>query len=430
MIRSIFIILIFLFLTSCSSSKTTTENNSPTIQNVDVPSKLPMLVVLVNYKNIGIKYNETEWSERIFGTLPYQLNHYYRQASASQFTFTPIKESGGIVNDGVVSVTFEKNHPNLDVNDPEFTTLLYPDFKEILEKLDTKVDFSEYDTDKNGALSNKELIITFILAGYEDAYEGYHVKNGVWGHQNCMEDDNDIATLDNIELLSCAKSATFSIFGETHDKKNSYQASIGIIAHELGHATFNLPDLYNTANSEKGGIGLFGIMGAGTWTTSDSSQTAGTSPTHFCAWSKIHNGWTTPLEPHNTQVNLYETTSLNYNIVKIPINDTSYYLLENRNNSGYDKGLRELSGTFDGGIAIWKIDESKMTEQNFLENTVNNDNQNKGVDLVEASDSTIDSKGSGGDEDALYYMGNKNYLLDLVDNISVRGEEITLDILK
>jgi hypothetical protein len=230
--------------------------------------------------------------------------------------------------------------------------------------------------------------------------------------------------------LSCEYDATFALFGETHNKENPHQATIGIIAHELGHATFNLPDLYNTADSQKGGIGIFGLMGAGTWTRIDRSQFAGTSPTHFTAWSKIHNGWIQPITPNDETITLYETASLKYNVVKIPINDTSYYLLENRNNTGYDKGLIELSGTFDGGVAIWKVDETKLTEKNFLENTVNSDTQNKGVDIVEASSSTIDSQGSYGNEDALYYLGNKNSFLDLVDNISQRGEEITLDILK
>ena len=41
-------------------------------------------------------------------------------------------------------------------------------------------------------------------------------------------------------------------------------ATIGVMAHELGHAYFDLPDLYDTTNTSSG-IGAFGIMGGGVW---------------------------------------------------------------------------------------------------------------------------------------------------------------------
>ena len=426
--------VVALSLVGCGSNDTTIihnkETNTTTQSSLTTPSKLPMLVVLVSYNNIKINYSEKQWSDRLFGTWNHQLNNYYKEVSASRFMFKPAKESYGTMNDGIISITLNYEHPDIEIDDPHFYSKVYPEFREILEKLDKFVDFSDYDKDKNGALSNKELIITFIIAGFEDAYEGYHVTNGIWAHQSCMVNADEIPILDTTKLLSCEYDGTFALFGEQHDVKDAHQATIGIIAHELAHATFNIPDLYNTLTPDIGGIGLFGIMGAGTWTKSNIEEYAGETPTHFSAWSKIYNGWITPQEIHYTKATLYESSSINYNIIKIPINTTSYYLLENRNKSGYDKGLRGLDGVFDGGVAIWKIDETQLNTQKILENSVNTDNNHKGVDIVEAQSSGIDSGISQGDEDALYYEGNKNYFLDLVNNISQRGEKMQLNILK
>ena len=123
-----------------------------------------------------------------------------------------------------------------------------------------------------------------------------------------------------------------------------------------------------------------------------------------------------------------ESSSLEYNVVKIPIDSTSYYLVENRNNSGYDKGLNALSGIFNGGVALWKIDESRLTQTYIDNNNVNADTQNKGVDLVEAIMGSIDSAGSYGDESALYYDSNVNSFENVISNVSSRGTLMSLNI--
>jgi M6 family metalloprotease-like protein len=62
---------------------------------------------------------------------------------------------------------------------------------------------------------------------------------------------------------------------------------VGTVAHETGHA-FGLPDLYDTDRTGSGteGIGEWGIMGSGNYTTSH-------SPTGFDAWSLNELGWVT-----------------------------------------------------------------------------------------------------------------------------------------
>ena len=430
----IYILLSLIFLISgCgTNNSTSTAETSPfifeTTNEVAVSkSSIPMLAILVNYDNIQIQSSDSVWSNKLFGKNEHQLNHYYMQTSKNNFSFEKAKESARTVDDGIVAVLLHKNHPNTDINTISFNNSVYPDLSAALSAADSVVDFSNYDSNADGAITPDELILTFIIAGYEDSYEGRHVNNGIWAHENCIQNSLIIPTLDSVKLMSCSMGGNFALFGERHNIQNPHDATIGIIAHELGHATFNLPDLYNTTNQDSGGIGFFGLMGGGTWTVQNKTEYFGNTPTHLSAWSKIYNGWITPTIENSTSTVLYETASLDYNIIKIPINSTSYYLLENRNNSGYDKGLYSLNGHFNGGIAIWKIDETQISTNDLFYNTVNANTAQKGIDLVEAIYGKIDTGGDG-DENALYYQGNVNSFKTLVSDISPRGSVMNLNI--
>jgi M6 family metalloprotease-like protein len=405
----------------------TTDTNSTDIPLPVAKSTIPMLSILISYNNASITSSQAAWSSKLFGENSHELNNYYLEASNRNFEFAKASESGGTINDGIVSVHLNKNHPNTDIdNFTLFATNVYPDLKNALIALDNVIDFSNYDSNADGHITPDELLLTFIMAGYEDAYEGRHVTNGVWAHQYCMTSSSNVATLDNVTLMGCTNDGNFALFGERHNISNPHDATIGIIAHELGHSAFHLPDLYNTRENT-GGIGYFGLMGAGTWARQNSSEYFGATPTHFSAWSKYYNGWVTP-KTVSGSTTLTETSSTSYDAIKIPINATSYYLLENRNNSGYDKGLYSLTGTFGGGMAIWKIDETRLTSYYFDNNIVNADTANKAVDLVEARPGTIDSLASGGDEDALFYLGNVANYGTIVTNISARDSVMGLNV--
>ncbi len=447
MYKYIFLTIFSAFFLGCSPSSSS-DNSSysddttdtyidyakDTIVNPDIKevphtkSSIPMLGILVSYSNQQIVSSDSVWKDKLFGTSDHQLNHYYGEVSNYQFQFARATESSGTLNDGIVSVTLNKNHPDTSIdNFFDFEKSVYPDLKTALESIDNEVDFSNYDSDGNGFITPDELLLTFIIAGYEDAYEGKHVPNAVWGHQYCTN-SSSTALLDGVSLMGCQNNGNFAIFGERHNIDEPHDATVGIIAHELGHSTFSLPDLYNTTGSS-GGIGYFGIMGAGTWTRANSSEFHGNTPTHFSAWSKVFMKWVTPVELKGYST-LKETASDEYKIIKVPISANYYYLIENRNNSGYDRGLYSLTGEFNGGIAIWHINENRLTDYYLENNSVNNETNDKAVDLVEAEDTNIDL-GQGGGEKALFYSPHinsfKNNYINVTD-ISTRGSTMSLNI--
>jgi len=373
---------------------------------------IPLLGILLNYNNASIVSSDTIWSSKLFGENEEQLNHYFKEVSNSQFKFTKVLENSGILNDGIASVTLNKSHPNISIENSSYQDIIHKDLKTAIEYLDSMIDFSNYDVDANGYITPDELSVTFVMAGYEDAYEGRHVTDGTWAHASCIS--SDLAPkVDGVSVLNCSANSEYAIFGERHNVISPHDATIGIIAHELAHSAFALPDLYNTLSStgDKGNFN-FGLMGAGLWGSEPYYKDAGSTPVHFSAWSKVYMGWVTPTEASGSE-SLFAASSSNYNVLKISIDSDNYYLLENRDNSGYDRGFYHLDKNFKGGMAIWMINKNKLTDSDFSDNTVNTITSDKGVGLA---------------TDSLLYSPDATTFETKVTNISEPGSTMTLNI--
>ena len=351
-----------------------------TIKSWDLKS-IPLLVVRMEWNDVTFTSNEATWATKIFGTSDGNLNDYMSEISGGRFQFAAAAETNGTSNNGVVTTTINKNHPNYG------RTGNRADQRAALTALDSQINFAAFDTDSNGFIGYGELQIIYLNAGGESAYG---TSPGIWAHKSC---DSSAPTHDSVVLSHCSH-GTYSRFGERH---GTHDATIGIIAHELGHAAALLPDLYDTDQSSEG-IGKFGLMGAGTW-CSRSGQHPGESPAHMTGWSKIKSGL---LDPITITTDGTYTTNLStdafHSIYKIETGTANeYFLLENRDNTGYDRGLECLEGTYDGGLLITHIDDNK---------TNNRDETHKWVDVEEANDPVLDDKVNRGDEDNLYYSGN------------------------
>lgn len=452
MIRSLFLTLTLILFIGCggqSNSNNSSANGTETSYDGDdfigsipsdttpvsnlakaptIPSALPMLVVLLEYDNQRIISSDAKWAQKLFGYNDKELNGYYNEISYARFHFVPANETYQTHNDGIIKVHLSRNHPNTDIDSSLFYTKLSRDLQDALRSIDSYIDFSLYDNNANGAIEPTELTVIFVVAGYEDAYAGYHIDNGIWAHQSSLQ-HNDAPVLDGVALFDENAGGRYAVFGERHkDTYSTHDATVGIIAHELGHAVFSLPDLYNI-NGGAGGIGIFGLMGAGTWTRKNSNEYYGATPTHMSAWSKSFIGWVTLQEYANTSVVLHETASSSYNVIKIPISANHYYLLENRNDSGYDRGLRDLNGVFKGGVLIWHINQKKLTTTYFTTNSVNSDTNNKGVDVIEANNPVLDTDAnSPGNATALFYNPNRTSFGTKITDISAPGSVMNLNI--
>jgi M6 family metalloprotease-like protein len=162
---------------------------------------------------------------------------------------------------------------------------------------------------------------------------------------------------------------------------------LGVYAHEFGH-WLGLPDLYCTgwfcASNGPDGVGKWSLMGDGIYNIDPAHPTwYGSSPAHLDAWSKMHLGWVVPQTPassaemgHKT-LNPIETSA---EIIKMQASSgtsSQYFLLENRQQIGFDKGLPGH------GLLVCMIDDMVVTN-NFSSNSINNNSARPGVKVVEA----------------------------------------------
>lgn len=387
-------------VSALSTGDDSTLKTAPAAQN-----ELDLLVIRVNFSNITLTSGPRSWSNKIYGGDEGDLNHYYQEISNGSFSFQRADENNSNSFDqvdGVVTVTLDSAHP-----DPSASALdaIHPVLKRALEAADETVDFAQFDKNGDGDVASNEAIMLFIFAGNEDAYTGTNSDPGVWAHMDCTDSVN-APTLDGVTLLGCANSANYAVFGERQGFGMTHDATIGIIAHELGHAAFKLPDLYNTSNTAAG-IGYFGLMGGGSWAQKSAFEEAGNTPVHMCAWSKQEVGFITPTTiDTTTDVTINAVESAQPDVYKVPISSREYFLVENRQDSGYDRGLRILDGSFVGGLAIWHIDEDYISAR-YQSNSVNNLDPFNGVDLEEAAKASLDASSQNfGDVQALFYFGN------------------------
>lgn len=150
----------------------------------------------------------------------------------------------------------------------------------------------------------------------------------------------------------------------------------GVFAHEFGHV-LGAPDQYDYGYDSEG-TGMFSIMASGSYGRDVNTSNkllnryfSGFSPVHMDAWSKYYLGFLKPIEikPEDGKKSItirpLATSPDVYKLVVPGSGGKEYFLLENRQQIGYDKGI---AYTVDGknlhGLVVYHVDENVLA-RNF-----------------------------------------------------------------
>ncbi|MGA9526413.1 MAG: M6 family metalloprotease domain-containing protein [Myxococcaceae bacterium] len=335
------------------------------------PQSFKTLIVMVEFSDTQITSPTSAWGAKIFGTAEGQLNHYYDQISYGKARFAPAAETEGTANDGFVRVRLNYPHPR-PRNDQDMTRVF---LAEALTLTDAWVDFSAYDSDSDGRVSSSELQLGFLVAGGEAAYGD---EKSIWAHCWNLA---DARVLDGVRVASDSGGRYFA-WGERH---GDHDATLGIIAHEIGHSAFNLPDLYpNLADWD--------LMSTGNWGRKSNESWSGQTPVAMSAHTRWQAGFidATYVDPMYavTTHNLHSGLSATPNLVvtTLPNATARYFALEHRRIEGYDLGLtsRDVPA---GHSGVFVLSES---------------NTRVGLEIVRAGTSSVTSH--------LFYPGNNDRL--------------------
>ena len=278
---------------------------------------------------------------------------------------------------------------------------------EALQHADSQIDFGQFDNDGPDGIPNSgddDGIVDAVLFVHP-SMDGacLSASNGhLWSHRShIFYQTNDDATpgprVTSSKIIVRDYILQSGLGGVTSVCDSTQIMPIGTAAHELGHI-LDLPDLYDTQNSTQG-IGEWGLMGSGNYTSSF-------SPSRYDAWSLQQMGWTTlvPLAASGT-----------YTVGPVPTADTvfylgvaganprsEYYLLENRQGVLSDSALIRIHGG--GGLMVWHVDGAKACMINVCGSNSMNAGPIHGLALEEADgkrqlwcESFGCNRGDGGD---------------------------------
>ena len=361
----------------------------------------------------------------VFDEAANSVAHYFDEVSRGAVRMVPVSESHGTADDGIIgwlrlgAATPEGNIAN---------TSSYKSNRIAADAINAAMDhmdFTAYDANGDGRITSREVSLLIIVGAYEGSYgrdaAGVSLTSDTTSPRFWGQSRSFVTSFSGVSVPRQTKDGrsvtidtrsggmTYSIIGELH---GSHPATMGIMVHELGHSTFGLPDLYDIGG-ESNGVGVWSAMGYGSWGKRPADLFPGDTPALLDAWSRVALGWVTPvMPPSGDMVTVNVASADEATVYALPTERSNeYFLVENRQNSGYDQGLAYLLYTSDfGGLAIWHIDDNVGTAG------LNNDNADENhrrVDLVAASgDSFLDDASSYGRPTNLFYEGNRTSIND------------------
>ena len=228
--------------------------------------------------------------------------------------------------------------------------------KEAIEGADEYVDYADYDWDGDGEADQ----VFVLYAGLGQASGGD--ANTIWPHEYKLSYASEV----NYQPVYCdgIKVDTYACGNENEPvivngqiTSTQKPAGIGTICHEFSHC-LGFPDMYDTSNSGNYAMGTWDMMSSGSYNGD------GFRPCNYTSWERIYAGWTEPIVLDKAAT-VRSMKSLTDNgrpfIIYNDKNDNEYYLLENRQLTGWDASL------YGKGLLILHVDySSTYWERNIV----------------------------------------------------------------
>ncbi len=374
--------------------KTRNQEPGALVTMAPVSGTRKLLILLVQFADRSLVTTPSGWNGTTFNTTPgaKSLANFYTDNSFGALTVSPVAHTQTGNPAGIVTVTVSMNHPNSGNNWNYSVEIAW--INAALAQAAPYVNFPALDTDGDGVLETSEVVIYFILAGYEAS--GSSKTPNIWAH----------AWGGSGVSVSGKQLRTWALNGELNNA--DAQHPMGVIAHELGHSMCGLPDLYDTTYTNSG-LGVFSLMAFGSWGRTASESYGGTTPVALDAWSRQYLGWAAPRIPAAPGAMSFgpalSSPDAPVKLINTTVSTTQFFLVENRHSSGWDKGMEPwLGANWGGGLLIQHIDTTIGTVNQYVSGS------HQGVMAEEASTAYCSLVTPGttcrGHVTLLFYSGN------------------------
>lgn len=233
-------------------------------------------------------------------------------------------------------------------NDPALGEMVMDACKSV----DANINFKDYDWDGDGEVDQ----VFILYAGHGEA--SWDDPNTIWPHEwNLRSAIGRTLTLDGVKIDTYACSCELGI--NTSNRSECIDG-IGTICHEFSHC-LGFADMYDTSYSGNYGMGEWDIMDQGSYNGN------GYLPANYTSYERMYAGWIEPIElKENCSVNNMTPLSEKGEayIIYNDNNSDEYYLLENRQRTGWDAGLPN------SGLLILHVDfDASAWRQNIVNST-------------------------------------------------------------
>ncbi len=318
-------------------------------------------VILINFNNTSTTYSSTDFNTLLFGSGNYSMKDYYQEVSYGIFSVSA--GPSGIAGWHTASNIHDYYGQNDAWGSDKWPgDLVY----EAVAAADAAgFNFAPYDQDGDCYVD----VVNIIHQGSGEEAGG--PATDIWSHSWNLNSawyygnshNSEYITNDNCSVNPSVKVRVNDYVIQPEILWGGIQ-TMGVFAHEYGHA-LGLPDLYDTDYSSDG-IGYWSLMAGGSW---NYIVKPGDRPAHMDAWSKYKLGWVSPTLLTGTLTNEPITQAATASDVYQLLNGSplsgEYFLVENRQKTGFDAGLPGA------GLLIWHIDGTKIANT-IANNQVNN----------------------------------------------------------
>ncbi|HOD66269.1 MAG TPA: M6 family metalloprotease domain-containing protein [candidate division Zixibacteria bacterium] len=296
------------------------------------------LAVLVQFSDHPSAVPAVYFDSLLFDSAGRSLRSYYRDVSYAQLDIVTLNlPSAHGWRTAPQTYAWYVNNQNALGDYPQNSQRLTED---IVDQIDPFVNFSQYDNNGDGYVD----AVILIHSGSGAEKTGSNAD--IWSHQWAITP----------RLKDGVYISDFTIQPELW--VNPGDMTIGVYAHELGHA-FGVPDLYDTDGTQSRGLGVWCLMAYGSWLGPGGM---GGSPSHPSAWSRIRMGFAAytnvTANAVGQEIAAVESGGPIYRLWSGGSPSPEYFLVENRQRTGYDSYL------YSSGLFIWHIDETKATADN------------------------------------------------------------------
>ena len=221
----------------------------------------------------------------------------------------------------------------------------YKLFQEAINHVADETDLTQYDGDGDGYIDN----VHIVFAGYGQEFGAE--ADAIWSHESSFQFPYFIKDI-KIDRYSCAP--------ELRNNRGKGISRIGVHCHEIGHA-LGAMDYYDTEEDavEYIGTGEWDVMASG------SHNSDGISPADFNPYVKAFDfGWVKPKALPLGKITVLPSndSSEHYYILQSQ-GQGDYYLLENRQRTGWGRGLPGA------GLLIYHIHQDIETAENYINAT-------------------------------------------------------------